>query len=180
MEAVSTRDRTGRCARGNNEAPASEIASAPGQSKEVDKAMVTRKPQASNTSDVTRLKSERLEVVTITEREAYVTGDHDTYVITFRSLSCSCPAGLCRLHCSHVQAAVREWARMHGFATTTFYANEQAAERAAGRRRSEGKRVEVHVQHGWYFVTVGTPVAAAARPRRSFEAVQRDADALFS
>lgn len=135
--------------------------------------------QRNNTTPATRLKAERLTVLTINEREAYVEGDHDTYVVLFRSLSCSCPAGLVGMKCSHVQAAIRERARMHGFDHTAFSPNQQHAVAYAAMQRAAGKHAVEHCANGWYFVTTGK-AAPVSRPHRSVEAINAAAEELYA
>jgi hypothetical protein len=119
-------------------------------------------------------------VLTITDREAYVEGDHDVYLVTFRGLTCTCEAGGKGLHCSHVQAALRERARMHGFEHTAFSPNQQHADAYAAMQRAAGKRAMVLVEYGYFIVQSGKPVPPVPRQPRPMADVQAAADALFA
>lgn len=122
--------------------------------------------QRSNTSPATRLKAERLSVLNITARECTVEGDTNDYTVIFRGLSCSCPAGVVGMHCSHVQAGLAERARMNGFESIMFAHNQDHADSFAAMQRALGKGAIAHCEYGWHFVTYGKPVTPIAHPAR--------------
>lgn len=136
--------------------------------------------QRSNTSPATRLKAERLTIITINDREAYIEGDTDVYLVQFRSLTCSCPAGMVCMHCSHVLAAVKERARMQGFEHTAFSPNAQHMEAYAAMQRKAGKRAVEHVANGYFYVCSGRQPVDVPRPRRTPEQLAAAVESLFS
>lgn len=134
--------------------------------------------QRSNTSPQTRLKAERLTVLNITTREAIIEGDHNDYTVVFRGLSCSCPAGIVGMHCSHVQCGLAERARMNGYESIMFAHNFDHADSFAAMQRALGKRAVANSEYGWHYVVYGKP--APARPRRSAVEIEQRAEGLFT
>lgn len=136
--------------------------------------------QAANTTPETRLKAERLTILNITDRQAIVEGDHSDYIVSFRGMTCTCPAGLMGMKCSHCQAAIKERARMHGYEFTAFSPNMQHAEAYAAMQRKAGKKAVTHFDSGYFYTTSGNPIEVkATRPQRSHDAIQASADSLF-
>lgn len=127
------------------------------QSKGSNTTMVTQTTQRANCQPATRDKAKALDVETISRREAYVIGATGTYCVEFRSLACSCRAGQFNLRCSHVLAALRERARMEGYAFTAFLPTARHAANYAKMQEGLGRKTKLDVSsQKYYFVSFDT------------------------
>lgn len=146
---------------------------------------VTPHTQRVNCTPATRAKSNRLDITMMTRTYALVQGDTDLHQVWLDTLECSCQAGQHGLRCSHAMCVLRELARRDGKQFCAFGHSRTHAQSFAALQVAKGRTAEVREFAGYMVVMYGTkqdraPVAAAARPVRSFADVQRDADALFS
>lgn len=120
--------------------------------------------QLPNMRKVTRDKAKEHEVIDITQHYAFVEGLTSTYEVNFRTLTCSCKAGMVHLHCSHVYSALTERARMSGFDHVTLGRDQDHADSWARLQEARGMRTRVHVTNGWYIVEYGKQTRPAVSP----------------
>lgn len=115
-------------------------------------------PQAGrgvNTSPATRHKARRLAVTTITQQAAFVRGDHDTYMVAFDGLTCTCKAAAAGMRCSHVLAAIEERAKLQGWEGVLFLGNAREVAAAQGYLSETGSASKLYTQHGYLWLCYG-------------------------
>lgn len=144
--------RTGGRRQEHNEQASAGTLAGSRETKGLNTMRVTAETQKVNTTPATRLKAERLTVLDLTAREAVIEGDNDDYTVIFRGLTCSCPAGQRGLRCSHVQCAVRERARMHGYSHTAFLPTARLALAYRDMQKGLGRKTMLDIDSNRYFI----------------------------
>lgn len=123
-----------------------------------------RNEQRANCQPATRAKAKRLVVETINQQAAFVIGDIDLHMVTFRDLRCDCDAASFGRRCSHVLAAIRERAVLHGFTHTAFLSSMDHADTYAKMQRGLGRKAVSHSAGRYHWCEFSTTDAVDLPP----------------